>query len=126
MRSRGRRLAVAAALIVGLAGVSGSTSAQPGVTIQTFQFTPASIEVPTGGAVEFANGDDIAHTVTSGTPERRDGAFDHRLDGRGASTTVRLTRRGVYPYFCDRHQSMRGEIRVRQLTRDSQKKETAP
>ena len=114
MRSRGRRLAVAAALALGLAGMHGPASSQPhGVAIQTFQFTPASIEVPAGSAVAFANGDDIAHTVTSGTPERRDGAFDHRLDAKGASATVRLARPGIYPYFCDRHQSMRGEIRVK-------------
>ena len=43
--------------------------------------------------------------MTSGTPEHRDGAFDHRLDGKGASATVQMTRPGVYPYFCERHQS---------------------
>ena len=31
----------------------------------------------------------------------------------GTTTTVKFDEPGVYPYFCDRHPSMRGEIRVR-------------
>jgi len=83
------------------------------VTIQTFQFKPTPIEVPAGAKVIFTNGDDITHTVTSGTPESRDGKFNHQLAGKGATATVELTQPGVYPFFCDRHRSMRGEIRVK-------------
>ena len=52
------------------------------------------------------------HTVTSGTLDQRDGRFDQRLEGVSAATTVEFKDPGVYPYFCDRHRSMRGEIRV--------------
>jgi plastocyanin len=62
--------------------------------------------------VTWTNRDDITHTVTSGTPERRDGRFDAPLAGTGATATLQFTDPGVYPYFCDRHRSMRGEIRV--------------
>ena len=112
-RPRRRKLAGALALAVGLAALHTPASSQPGVTIQTFQFKPTPIEVPAGAKVLFTNGDDITHTVTSGTPESRDGKFNHQLAGKGATATVELTQPGVYPFFCDRHRSMRGEIRVK-------------
>jgi len=102
---------VAAALALS-AGSAAAQSPQ-GVTVQTFQFKPTPIEVPVGSKVSFTNQDDITHTVTSGTPESRDGKFNHQLAGKGATATVELTQRGVYPYFCERHRSMRGEITVK-------------
>ncbi len=87
--------------------------AQQGVTVQLFQFKPGQIEVKAGTRLTWTNQDDITHTVTSGTPERRDGRFEVPLDGRGASGSVELHEPGTYPYFCRRHQSMRGEIHVK-------------
>jgi plastocyanin len=95
------------------AGVGESGDRNTSVTIQTFQFRPSPIEVRAGTRVTWINQDDILHTVTSGTPEGRDHRFEAPLDGKGASSTVTFTQAGSYPYFCDRHQSMRGEIRVR-------------
>ena len=86
---------------------------QQGVTVQLFQFKPDRIEVKAGTRPIWTNQDDITHTVTSGTPGQRDGRFELPLDGRGATGSVRLERPGVYPYFFSRHQSMRGEIRVK-------------
>ena len=100
---------VASALILGAAVPAGSAS---GVTVQLFQFKPGQIEVRAGARVAWTNQDDITHTVTSGTPEQRDGRFELALDGRGATGAVTLGTPGTYPYFCSRHQSMRGEIRV--------------
>jgi len=85
--------------------------AQPGTDF--FQFRPGQLEVKAGTRLAFTNQDDIAHTVTSGTPEQPDGRFDVRLEGKGAAATVELGAPGAYPYFCRRHQSMRGEIRVK-------------
>jgi len=101
---------MAGALVVGVAAPARS---QPGVTIQLFQFKPGQIEVKAGTRLTWTNQDDITHTVTSGTPEQRDGRFELPLDGRGATGIVQLEEPGTYPYFCSRHQSMRGEIRVR-------------
>jgi plastocyanin len=95
------------------AGVGESSDRSAAVTIQTFQFRPTPIEVQTGTPVTWTNQDAILHTVTSGTPESRDHRFEAPLDGKGASSTMTFTQAGIYPYFCDRHQSMRGEIRVR-------------
>ena len=106
-------MVAAAALATGLAGLHAAASSPPSVTIQTFQFNPTPIEVPVGSRLAFINNDEITHTVTSGTPEGRDGRFNHQLIGKGATATVELAQPGVYPYFCDRHRSMRGEIRVK-------------
>ena len=103
----------AAVLALGLVALATPAGSEQGVTIQTFQFKPTPLEVPAGAKVSFTNQDDITHTVTSGTPEQRDGRFELPLDGRGATGVVRLETPGTYPYFCSRHQSMRGEIRVK-------------
>ena len=94
----------------------GSAATNPqverSVTIQTFQFKPSTLEVKVGARVTWINQDDIAHTVTSGTPENRGGRFDARLNGKGSSFSFTFTQPGTYSFFCNRHQSMRGQIRV--------------
>lgn len=100
----------AIALILAGIGIAGATPSK--ISIQIFQFRPGQLEVRAGTRVTWTNEDEITHTVTSGIPERRDGRFDQRLEGRGAAATVEFTTPGVYPYFCGRHPSMRGEIRV--------------
>ena len=82
------------------------------VAIQTFQFKPTPTEVKAGTQVTWTNNDDIQHTVTSGTLESRDARFNSTLAGKGATFSITFSQPGTYPYFCDRHQSMRGEIRV--------------
>jgi len=87
---------------------SGST-----VTIQTFQFKPAKLEVKAGTQVTWINQDDIRHTITSGAPEKKDGRFDAPLPGKGKSFSFTFSQPGTYSYFCERHEHMRGEIEVR-------------
>ncbi len=103
--------------VVGLTAISPVVAGTPtpkesGVTIQTFQFKPSSFEVKAGTGVSWTNRDDILHTVTSGTPEKPDGRFHLPLDGKGATYNVTFSDPGTYPYFCNRHRSMRGEIVV--------------
>ena len=105
------------ALAVAVAALAASAAPIPAVDIQLFQFQPGAIEVRAGTTVTWTNRDDIEHTVTSGDPGHRTGRFDLRLPGRGASTTVSFSEPGVYHYFCDRHPSMRGEVRVDPLSR---------
>jgi plastocyanin len=112
---------VTAALIAGCAGLSPSHRAAAEesrggnnlITVQTFQFRPTPIEVKAGTRVTWTNQDDIMHTVTSGAPDSRDQRFESALEGKGTSYSVTFTQAGTYPYFCDRHQSMRGKILVR-------------
>jgi plastocyanin len=70
-----------------------------------------ALAAPAGS--QQGNQDDITHIVTSGTPESPDGKFSQKLEGKGAVATFELSQPGVYPYFCERHRSMRGEIRVK-------------
>jgi plastocyanin len=105
----------ALALMIGLTALAAPAAAgrESGVTIQLFQFKPGRHEVGAGTRLTWTNQDDIAHTVTSGTPETPDGRFDLALAGRGATGAVAFARPGTYSYFCNRHQSMRGEIQVK-------------
>jgi plastocyanin len=112
---------VTAALVAGCTGFSTSHRATAEesrgrnnlITVQTFQFRPTPIEVKAGTRVTWTNQDDILHTVTSGAPDRRDQRFESALGGKGTSYSFTFTQAGTYPYFCDRHQSMRGEVLVR-------------
>jgi plastocyanin len=111
-RSLHTLMLAAGVALIGLGGQGAESAPSPGVSVHLFQFRPGRAEVARGMAVTWTNQDDITHTVTSGTPEQPDGRFDVRLAGKGATGTVEFESPGVYPYFCDRHRSMRGEIRV--------------
>jgi plastocyanin len=111
-----RRAAIAGvvgAQLVGLTWGGGLMAAPGDVEVRLFLFKPAAVEVKAGSAVTWVNEDEIRHTVTSGVPDGRDGKFDEALAGKGTRATVKFDQPGVYPYFCSRHQAMRGEVRVR-------------
>jgi plastocyanin len=101
-----------AAAVTAASAVSFATPAAPSVSIRLFQFRPAQVEIAAGTKVTWTNEDDTVHTVTSGTPDTPAGSFSRRLDGKGATASVEFSRPGIYPYFCERHRAMRGEIRV--------------
>jgi plastocyanin len=103
-----------ASLLILVVRLASAQTAEPGrVAIRVFQFQPGGLEVRSGGRVAWINHDDITHTVTSGLPGSPDGRFDVPLDGKGASGSVAFPDPGLYPYFCTRHPSMRGEVAVR-------------
>ena len=114
-----RTALVSLSLLAAAVGVVGSVvdapsaqaaSTKPTVTIKTFRFRPASLEVPAGTKVVWKNTDAIEHTVTSedGAPAELDGV----LSGAGKKYAVTLTEPGTYEYFCSRHNSMRGTVIV--------------
>lgn len=121
-----------AALLLGVAcGSPGGTTAPPGspsvtpqeggaagtpvtaVEIKLFTYQPQQLEVRPGTSVTWRNGDAIEHSVTSGTPAEPDTTFDSGLFPEGNSYTFTFSRGGEFPYFCTRHPSMRGSVRVR-------------
>jgi plastocyanin len=110
-------LVVSAWLPIATAGLVIAGAPNAGVAVQLFRYRPDRVEVTAGTRVTWTNQDEIGHTVTAGTPDRPDAAFDLRLDGRGATAAVAFDRPGVFPYFCARHPSMRGEIHVNRDTR---------
>ena len=83
------------------------------VAIRLFAFAPTLVTVKAGATVTWTNGDDITHTVTSGTPAAKDGRFEARLAGKQASFRRTFREAGTYPYFCERHPNMAGEVLVR-------------
>ena len=103
---------VAAPLLIGFTLWGHAAAGPADVTVKLFQFQPGRLEVTRGTAVTWTNQDDIRHTVTSGTPQKRDTTFNAELAAKGAIARVTFAEAGVFPYFCDRHQSMRGEIHV--------------
>ena len=82
------------------------------VAIRTFQFAPDTLRVKAGTRVVWSNADEIEHTITSGSPEKRDGPFRGVVDRRGATYSAVLERAGTYRYFCDRHRFMTGTVIV--------------
>lgn len=82
------------------------------VDIKTFQFAPDTVRVKVGEKVVFTNRDDIEHTVTAGSPDKRGTSFNKTLNGKGTSVEVVFDRPGTFAYFCDRHQFMHGAVTV--------------
>ena len=113
---RRRSIGATLLLMLGLATVTPALSADGPMAIaaiRVFQFQPGALEVRAGTRVTWTNQDDITHTVTSGLPGSPDGRFDIQLAGKGTSGSATFVNPGVYPYFCARHPSMRGEVVVR-------------
>ena len=95
--------------------VDGLSTEAPGVaniTIKLFQYQPGRIQVKAGTTVTWLNEDEIFHTVTAVAREGKSGGFDAPLDGKGKSFSFTFSQPGVYTYYCDRHEHMRGEIEV--------------
>lgn len=122
-RTRAVLIAAGCAVGVVLAGCGGdsdggtrplansATTTVP-VAVQLFQYQPSPLPAVAGTEVVWTNRDDIAHTVTSGMPGQTDGRFDLALSGKDSTASFTLSEPGSYPYFCTRHESMRGEIVV--------------
>jgi plastocyanin len=87
----------------------GIAQAQDGaaVSIVDFAFQPASVEVPVGGTVNWANTGAANHTVTA-----NDGAFASGQLNPGAAFSQTFDAAGAIPYFCEIHPQMTGTINV--------------
>lgn len=76
------------------------------VTIQNFEFKPASLTVSKGTIVKWINNDSMPHTVTSD-------AFQSGLMQQGNFFTYQFDTAGNFPYSCKIHPSMKGGIIVK-------------
>jgi plastocyanin len=94
-------------------GVGAQSPGAANVTIKLFQYQPGRIQVKSGTTVTWLNEDEIFHTVTAVAEKGKGGGFDASLDGKGKSFSFTFSQPGVYTYYCDRHEHMRGEIEVR-------------
>lgn len=102
-----------------------SFTGQAAVTVKGIAFGPMVIDAQAGESITWTNEDDVLHTVTSGLPQKQgvpgvsdgkrsrpDGVFDGELDGAGSTFETTIDEPGTYPYFCEVHSGMQGELRV--------------
>jgi plastocyanin len=82
------------------------------LVISTFLFRPNPLRARAGQAITVENRDDIAHTVTSGTEGRADGAFDEALPEEGSTATIRFDKPGTYHVHCELHPGMEATVEV--------------
>ena len=90
---------------------TGPTTTVPGqVDIVEYDFTPGTITVKVGERVTWLNRDSVDHWVISapGTPQ----PFDLGREGSAASASHTFDTKGTYPYFCNLHNYMKGEVIV--------------
>jgi plastocyanin len=80
--------------------------------IKLFQFMPRELSVKSGTTVKWVNGDDIEHSVTAGEPGKESGAFDSGFFKKGGTYEFTFATPGTYTYFCKRHNSMKGMVKV--------------
>jgi plastocyanin len=90
-----------------------SAGAVAPVVIRLFQYQPQTLTIAPGTTVVWTNEDEIHHTVTSGTPDKPGGPLNGVLETQGSTYSYRFDIPGVYPYFCDYHNSMMGTIIVK-------------
>jgi plastocyanin/ribosomal protein L34 len=102
--------AVAAALSV-LGAEAQVAPCEPGdtmVSISGFNYSPTSVQVPTGTTVCWTNSDPFEHTVTSNTA-----AFDSGQLAPGASFRHTFATEGTFAYYCGvPGHSMAGQVVV--------------
>jgi len=83
-------------------------------------FDPKTVQVAVGDIVTWFNDDSAGHTVTSGVPGANDSGslFDSTKDPAGflikptKSWSHTFDKAGTYPYFCQVHPWMLGEVDV--------------
>ena len=115
MRSRISTYAFLAAA-VGLSGLgsvaavavsSKPTSVTQDIKIDNFTFGPPDLTVPVGTTVNWANHDDIPHTVVS-----TDKVFKSKVLDTDQKFSYTFSTRGTFPYFCSIHPKMTGKVVV--------------
>jgi plastocyanin len=78
------------------------------VSIESFAFQPARVEVPVGTGVTWTNEDPTEHTVTAA-----DGAFGSDPLSPQARFAFTFDQPGTFPYRCAIHPAMTGTVTVR-------------
>lgn len=80
--------------------------------IRQFQFQPNPLTVKAGTAITWTNRDGTEHSVTQGSGAPAQGGFDSNLLSEGKTFSHTFSQAGDFPYFCKRHPSMQGTVKV--------------
>ena len=75
-------------------------------------YDPETIDVTVGTIVAWDNQDDVAHTVSAGTPDSPGDLFDSGLFAAGEVYEFAFTEAGTYDYYCLVHPWMVGTVNV--------------
>ncbi|MDB5880959.1 MAG: hypothetical protein JWP43_837 [Ramlibacter sp.] len=78
------------------------------VTIEALQFSPASLEVNAGDTVVWKNKDAFPHNATADNK-----AFRSVDMQSGRSWTFKARKKGVFPYVCTLHPTMKATLIVK-------------
>ena len=109
MNGMRRRLLLAtgaAALVSAYALRAQTAPATHRVTIDAFEFKPATLTVKQGDSVEWRNADPVPHSATA------KGTFDSGPLATGASWRYTATKKGRIDYICTLHPTMKGVLVV--------------
>jgi len=88
-------------------------SSVPGCEEKNMCYMPYNAALDPGGEAMWHNIDDMAHTVSSGTPaEGLDDIFDSGLVPAGGMFSYKFEEAGTYDYFCMVHPWMTGIVTV--------------
>jgi plastocyanin len=79
------------------------------ISIADGAFDPRRVEVAVGGSVTWVNDDVTPHLIVSLTPN----VIQSPLIGKAGSYTRSFSTPGEYRYYCNIHNSMKGEVVVR-------------
>lgn len=97
------------------------------VVTMSLKFMPTDITIKVGDTVTWKNGEEITHTITSGTwgevnqatglrgTQTPDGMFDHSLSPKGKpgdTFSFTFTTAGTYMYYCQPHLTMNAMVIV--------------
>ena len=77
------------------------------VTIDDFAFAPPTVEAQAGDEITWSNDDAAPHTVTSTAD-----AFGSDTLDPGDTFAFTFEEAGAYPYRCEIHPDMQGQVRV--------------
>jgi plastocyanin len=108
-------LACAAIAVMGARSVADDSTSGPAaaVEIKGRKFNPEKLEITAGTTVTWTNRDAASHTVESGAPDAPTTLFNAKLEGNGGTFSHKFTEPGEFPYFCGRHNSMKGTVVVK-------------
>jgi plastocyanin len=75
------------------------------VSMQSLQFSPATVEIKIGDTLEWKNDDLVPHTATSAQ-------FNSGIMAAGTTWRHTFAERGNFPYICNFHPQMKGVVKV--------------
>jgi plastocyanin len=87
--------------------VAKAPASEVQVKINNFTFAPATITVPAGTAIRWANRDEMIHNVAGS-----DKSFKSKVLDTNEEFTFTFCKAGTYTYFCSIHPRMTGKVVV--------------